>query len=249
MFPSYTADGSAAYDEYALDDPLQLNGISDADVAAFMASSGSPPVNYAVPAATTRTGYPYPEQLIPSRSPPTYARPLLPSSGKPATTQGVKRNAGAQPTPTPARKHSKSSSTAAAATTTPAEPEKPRLRTSTRTAAKRQVASPHVRTASLSSASAAKAHPRTPHHFTEKKYRDRLNDQFGRLLQALETSASREFADMGSEADGGMAGRFLSKSAVLEMARHRLRALEKENEGLAREVERLAEILRARPVV
>jgi len=244
MFPSYAVDGSASYDDYTFDDPLNLNGISDADVAAFMASSESPQLSYAAPPAVGGASYSYPERLLSpnTRSPASYARPLLPSTGPPAG-QGTKRKAGAEPASAPRRKESKSTPAAAVA---PAPPEKtsPRLRTSTRAATKRSPAP-------MTTAPAAKAHPRTPHHFTEKKYRDRLNDQFGRLLQALETSASREFADAaaGADDDCGAAGRFLSKSAVLEMARHRLRALERENEGLVREVERLAEILRARPVV
>ena len=244
MFPTYT-DGPVQFDEYAFEDPLNLNGISDADVAAFMASPVNSSVALPPPSTAGGVGYTYLNQPVApnSGSPQSYARPLIPGAvGR--MSPGVKRKAVEEPGFQTRRKDSRSRADAVVPSSTSDKPNT-RLRTSTRTSKRTNSSS----SATPSSTASVKPHPRTPHHFTEKKYRDRLNDQFGRLLTALESSTSREFADMGSEEDGGTAGRFLSKSAVLEMARHRLRALEKENEGLAREVERLAEILRARHTV
>ena len=70
----------------------------------------------------------------------------------------------------------------------------------------------------------------------EKKYRDRLNEQFEQLLAALAVVSSDQNGD-GLDED---ALRSPSKSAVLGLARRRLLMLERENRMLAAEVERLA---------
>ena len=79
---------------------------------------------------------------------------------------------------------------------------------------------------------------RKSHNQVEKKYRDRLNDQFERLLAALAVSSAQD--GEGLDEDGM---RPLSKSAVLGLARRRLLALEKENQMLNAEVERLGALL------
>ena len=78
---------------------------------------------------------------------------------------------------------------------------------------------------------------RKSHNQVEKKYRDRLNEQFERLLAALAVSSQE---GEGLDEDGL---RPLSKSAVLGLARRRLLTLEKENRMLVGEVERLGSLL------
>jgi len=79
---------------------------------------------------------------------------------------------------------------------------------------------------------------RETHSQVEKKYRDRLNDQFERLLATLAASSKSDPESMDDDNK-----RPLSKSAVLGLARRRLLGLEKENQKLATEVERLTAIL------
>jgi len=79
---------------------------------------------------------------------------------------------------------------------------------------------------------------RKTHSQVEKKYRDRLNDQFERLLATLAASSKSDPESMDDDSQ-----RPLSKSAVLGLARRRLMGLEKENRKLATEVERLTAIL------
>ena len=79
---------------------------------------------------------------------------------------------------------------------------------------------------------------REAHSQVEKKYRDRLNDQFKRLLATLAASSKSDPESMDDDNK-----RPLSKSAVLGLARRRLLGLEKENRKLATEVERLTAIL------
>jgi hypothetical protein len=64
---------------------------------------------------------------------------------------------------------------------------------------------------------------RISHSEVEKKYRDRLNNQFERLLAALPCPQTRE------DGDGGPIA--LSRAAVLDMARRRILALEEENKA------------------
>ncbi|KAK0625935.1 hypothetical protein B0T14DRAFT_89142 [Immersiella caudata] len=79
---------------------------------------------------------------------------------------------------------------------------------------------------------------RTCHNVVEKNYRNRLNGQFELMLATLnETRARAGEGEM--ESFGGDYDRAPSKSAVLQLARERLISLEKENESLRHEVERL----------
>jgi len=79
---------------------------------------------------------------------------------------------------------------------------------------------------------------RESHNQVEKKYRDRLNDQFERLLATLALSSKSDPDTMDDDSQ-----RPLSKSAVLGLARRRLLVLEKENRQLGAEVERLTALL------
>ena len=79
---------------------------------------------------------------------------------------------------------------------------------------------------------------RESHNQVEKKYRDRLNDQFKRLQATLAVSSEPD-----PEARDDDSQRPLSKSAVLGLARHRLLFLEKEKSKLSNEVERLTGLL------
>jgi len=100
------------------------------------------------------------------------------------------------------------------------------------------------------SARAAKAKPaaagterqtkssRESHNQVEKQYRDRLNDQFQRLLATVALASQGDSDAMDDDNQ-----RPLSKSAVLGLARRRLLVLEKENRQLSSEVERLTALL------
>ncbi|KAK4455254.1 hypothetical protein QBC34DRAFT_489586 [Podospora aff. communis PSN243] len=81
---------------------------------------------------------------------------------------------------------------------------------------------------------------RTWHNVVEKNYRNRLNGQFELMLATLNESRARTGQQSGEiEGDGEEYDRPPSKSAVLQLARERLISLEKENESLRHEVERL----------
>ena len=79
---------------------------------------------------------------------------------------------------------------------------------------------------------------RKSHNQVEKRYRDRLNDHFERLLATLATSLDGDPDDISHQP--------LSKSAVLVLARRRLLVLEKENLQLAADVERLTGLMQRR---
>jgi Helix-loop-helix DNA-binding domain len=74
---------------------------------------------------------------------------------------------------------------------------------------------------------------RASHNQVEKNYRNRLNNQFERLLSALPSKRTDD--------DGGTDGgtRALSRAEVLDLAAQRIRSLEKENNLLGLEMERL----------
>ena len=79
---------------------------------------------------------------------------------------------------------------------------------------------------------------RESHNQVEKQYRDRLNDQFQRLLATVALASQGDSDAMDNDNQ-----RQLSKSAVLGLARRRLLVLEKENRQLSSEVERLTALL------
>jgi hypothetical protein len=86
---------------------------------------------------------------------------------------------------------------------------------------------------------------RASHNLVEKKYRSRLNGQFERLIAVL-PSRGGSLDDMDGGGGGGLLGddddddaRRLSKGEVLDLARQRIKALEKENKLLARERDQL----------
>jgi len=113
------------------------------------------------------------------------------------------------------------------------EQDKPR--TTLRTSKKSEIKT--GRGAAKSATDKAQSPGRKSHNQVEKKYRDRLNDQFERLLTTLAVSAAE---GEGLDEEGL---RPLSKSAVLGLARRRLMTLEKENRMLTTEVERLGALL------
>lgn len=82
-------------------------------------------------------------------------------------------------------------------------------------------------------------HHHTRHNQVEKKYRNRLNDSFARLLAAVELTAS----DNDEGVDGEDRLRTLSKGNVLGLASKRLLALEAQNQLLSSEVRRLKDII------
>ncbi|KAK0651129.1 hypothetical protein B0T16DRAFT_73492 [Cercophora newfieldiana] len=81
---------------------------------------------------------------------------------------------------------------------------------------------------------------RTCHNVVEKNYRNRLNGQFELMLATLNKTRAREGEMESFDGDD----RAPSKSAVLQLARERVISLEKENEQLRREVERLRDTSR-----
>jgi hypothetical protein len=70
----------------------------------------------------------------------------------------------------------------------------------------------------------------------EKQYRNRLNAQFEMLLAALPTPVDANDVEDGCDMDEE---RKISKVEVLEMARRRIRSLERETDCLRREREEL----------
>ena len=111
-----------------------------------------------------------------------------------------------------------------------------RLRTS-----KRHNAEPPARAAKAKTEAAGterQTTSRESHNQVEKKYRDRLNDQFQRLLATVALASQGDPDAMDDDNQ-----RPLSKSAVLGLARRRLLVLEKENRQLSSEVERLTALL------
>ncbi len=75
---------------------------------------------------------------------------------------------------------------------------------------------------------------RANHNQVEKKYRNRLNDHFERLYSTVQAARDEE-GSAGADDDA----RTLSKAQVLDLARRRILALEKENMSLGSKVERL----------
>jgi hypothetical protein len=70
------------------------------------------------------------------------------------------------------------------------------------------------------------------HNLVEKKYRNRLNQQFELMIATL--------AEVGEGDVDGDKDRTLSKSRVLQLARQTMLNLERKNQLLAREVDRLS---------
>jgi len=113
-------------------------------------------------------------------------------------------------------------------------------RTTLRTSRKPEATASKPRVDSTaSSLTETKRSVRKSHNQVEKKYRDRLNDQFEQLLAVLAVVSPDQDGEGLSE-DGL---RSPSKSAVLGLARRRLLTLEKENRMLTAEVERLGAVL------
>ncbi|KAH7126444.1 hypothetical protein B0J13DRAFT_565502 [Dactylonectria estremocensis] len=79
------------------------------------------------------------------------------------------------------------------------------------------------------------ARSRHGHNLVEKQYRNRLHQQFNNLLAALPPPQSEDC----NQNDIG--DRCFSKAEVLESARQRIKSLERENEVLAKERDRLME--------
>jgi hypothetical protein len=83
---------------------------------------------------------------------------------------------------------------------------------------------------------------RAAHNQVEQQYRKRLNAQFERLLQVL---PQQDYDEEGMDEDGGGEGgrsameKRISKAEVLDLARRRIKTLEREKEKLEREKEQL----------
>lgn len=77
------------------------------------------------------------------------------------------------------------------------------------------------------------AQPRHSHNLAEKQYRNRLNQQFNNLLAALPAPQSEDCDchDIGN--------RCLSKARVIYHARQRIKSLERENQALVKERDKL----------
>jgi len=84
------------------------------------------------------------------------------------------------------------------------------------------------------------------HNLVEKQYRNRLNGHFERLIAVLPPATGEdddEFPDGMGGAGGGCGDdprRRLSKAEVLDLARRRIKTLERQNEGLRLEREQLS---------
>ncbi|KAJ2897053.1 hypothetical protein MKZ38_005003 [Zalerion maritima] len=120
----------------------------------------------------------------------------------------------AMPPPPPAQ--TMSTETPPSPPTTPPEQRVGQLRTASRKAKRTSAHKP--------AASEEELRARASHNLVEKQYRNRLNTQFERLLAVLPAP--------GSDDDGGTDDRRLSKAEVLDIARKRIRSLEKERDNL-----------------
>ena len=126
--------------------------------------------------------------------------------------------------PTPATPPTISADTPPSPPTTPPE-RVGQLRTASRKAKRTSAHKP--------AASEEERRARASHNLVEKQYRNRLNAQFERLLAVLPPP--------GSDDDGGGGDdRRLSKAEVLEIARRRIKALEKERDTLRLQKKELA---------
>ncbi|KAH8656731.1 hypothetical protein BGZ61DRAFT_523896 [Ilyonectria robusta] len=83
------------------------------------------------------------------------------------------------------------------------------------------------------------AQPRHSHNLAEKQYRNRLNQQFNNLLAALPAPPSEDCDchDIGNRRLSK--ARCLSKARVMDHARQRIKSLERENQALVKERDKL----------